>query len=241
MRRRHALSADPAAPRRRCLMHDGGISAAEGADRRGGREDLDQPFRPADGLTIGIVLETDETVAENEMRKLPFAEPDENSIGERVAGRAMDDLGPGTGIDPGRMQGGVHGLPIRLSGSVACGPAGDEPPIFIPPALAAGTMPGGKGDSLIEKEKFGVSSRRHQRPSSPLEFEPADDPQRALPVRSAEDAVCIVQAPAVAHEQSAGGMADDLAGWRDPVLPPTIGLGHGLTYNRWLTSDPTTG
>jgi hypothetical protein len=145
------------------------------------------------------------------MRKPSFAKSDESAVRKQAALCSMDDLGFRPGIDASLMQSSVHGLPIWRSGSVARGPACDEATIVIPSAFAARSMPGSKRDGLIEEEQLSVSAGRHERPTPPFELEPADDPERALPARSAEDPIGIMQAPPVAHEEAARRVSDDFS------------------------------
>jgi hypothetical protein len=189
-----------------------GIPTAERADRRRGRENLDDLcVRTSDGWPVGVVHEGNKQAAHNQMRKPSLAKPDEGAVRKQAALCSMDDLGFRPGVDASLMQSSVHGLPTWLSGSVARGPACDEASIVIPSAFAARPMAGCKGDSFVEEEELGVPSGRHQRPPPPLELEPADDPERALPARSAEDTVRIMQAPAVAHEEAPRWVSDDFS------------------------------
>ena len=75
-----------------------------------------------------------------------------------------------------------------------------------------------EGGRLVEEEELGELPRLHQRPAVPaLELEPAGDPtaRRLMPP---DPALRVVQAAAVAVDEPARRMGDELAERRHPVL-----------------------
>ena len=84
-------------------------------------------------------------------------------------------------------------------------------------------MSGGEGDGFIEEEKFGVAVGFHELAVPVFVDEVADDPELPAPGGFDELFLVVVEASAVAHEESAGGDCFDLGGGGDSVLE-----GHGL-------------
>lgn len=84
-------------------------------------------------------------------------------------------------------------------------------------AFGARAMSGGKGGGFVEKEEVGVQAGLHDRVSSPLEFQQANDPAKTSKLSSYLSAL-VVQASAVAVKCSAGRGRDQCAERRDAIL-----------------------
>ena len=84
-------------------------------------------------------------------------------------------------------------------------------------------MSGRESRRLVEEEELGELSRLHERLAVPAaELEPAGDP--ALAVVAPPDApVLVVEAAAVAVDQAAGRVGDELAERGDAVLQRHLG------------------
>jgi hypothetical protein len=83
------------------------------------------------------------------------------------------------------------------------------------PALAAGTVPGGKGDRLVVEEERRPAVRDPQLAVAAAELERAGDPK--VPAVEADDLASLVKDPTVAGPGAAQRRGDDLARWRDSV------------------------
>lgn len=141
----------------------------------------------------------------------------DGAIGQVGDGRHVTALPDTAGNGALGMEAGVEG---RRAAVVTGG--GDIGAVGVAAAERAGAMPGGQGDGLVEEEELGVVAGRHHLPVPVLVGERADDPGLVLPARRAEAAVRVVQDAAVAHEEPACGVGNDLARGEDAVLE-----GHG--------------
>ena len=103
----------------------------------------------------------------------------------------------------------------RLVGGA--GPCGDEGLVGIAAAKPAGTVAGGEGYGLVEEEEFGVAVWGHELTLPALEAEGADEPGPCAPAVCDELSVLVVQAAAIAHEESALGHGLDGGEWCDAV------------------------
>lgn len=77
-------------------------------------------------------------------------------------------------------------------------------------ALRTGAVTRGEGGGLIEEEKFGVLSGRHNAVFAPFKFEQAGDPP--LPhIWAANLFAGVMQTAPVAHERAAGRVGDQVS------------------------------
>ena len=98
-------------------------------------------------------------------------------------------------------------------------PQRDEAVVVLAPAQRARAVPGGHRGRLVEEEQLGEAARLQQRRALPAaEAQPAGDPAPAG-VAAADLPGGVVQAAAVAVDQAARGVGDQLAERRDPVAP----------------------
>src|SRR5581483_8436309 len=85
--------------------------------------------------------------------------------------------------------------------------------------FSARPVPGRQRRRLIQKEQLRVAAGPHHRPASALEVEHARHPRAVASDHAPHEATpLVVQAPAVAHQRSAGGGGDDVSSRRDAVL-----------------------
>src|SRR5215469_4397119 len=117
----------------------------------------------------------------------------------------------GAGVEPLGVE-----APVELVGAPGQS-RGEEAPVVLVPALGAGTMPGGEGGGLVEKEEPGVAARRHRFAPAASELEPAGDPPAAVVVTE-DPAVRSVQTAAVAEHEPSLARLDQLPEWCDAVL-----------------------
>ena len=97
-------------------------------------------------------------------------------------------------------------------------PDREETPVILAAAEGARTVSGGESRSLVEEEELGKAPGLHQRMPMPAsKREPAGDPALAV-VAAANAPARVVQAAAVPVDEAAGGVGDQLAERRDPVL-----------------------
>ena len=85
-------------------------------------------------------------------------------------------------------------------------------------AFSAGPVTGGKGHSLVQKEKLGIVPRGHQLPPTALKAEHTAHPILMRPTAFGVQTVSIVQDTAIAHEPTPRGVGDDLSIRLDAVL-----------------------
>jgi hypothetical protein len=101
---------------------------------------------------------------------------------------------------------------------VQIAPQSDQPVVVLAPALRTGTVAGRERGHLVEEEELRVPARLLQRASSPAaELEPASDPALHRET-TANAALGVVEATAVAVDEAAGRVRDEIAERRDPVL-----------------------
>src|SRR5262249_19199039 len=106
-------------------------------------------------------------------------------------------------------------------------PAGDETVVVGAAALGAGAVAGREGRRLVEEEELRVAPGLEQRAAVPAaELEPAGDPALAG-VAAANPTGGVVQTAAVAEDEAAARIGDELAERRDAVLPR-----HGISRTR---------
>src|SRR5438876_6848081 len=93
-----------------------------------------------------------------------------------------------------------------------------QPPVVLAPAQRACAVAGGERRRVVEEEELGEAPGLEQRSAMPAaEPEPARDPP--LPVVAAADAsIVVVQAAAVAVDETARGIGNQVAQWCDAVL-----------------------
>ncbi len=91
-------------------------------------------------------------------------------------------------------------------------------------AKSAGAVPGGQRDGFVQEKQLGVVSGLHDFAVPILVGQIADDPGFVTPAGFANLLVFIVQDAAIAHEQAAGGVADDLGRGEDAIL-----VGHWVS------------
>ena len=97
-------------------------------------------------------------------------------------------------------------------------PDRDETVVVLAPALRAGAVAGRERGHLVEEEELRVAAGLQQRASPPAaELEPARDPALHR-VAAANAALRVVETAAIAVDESAGGICDQIAERRDPVL-----------------------
>jgi hypothetical protein len=107
-------------------------------------------------------------------------------------------------VGPGGVR--VHGAP-KLN----------EPDVVLAAALCARPVSGRERGRFVEEEELGEPAGSHERPAATLELETAGDP--AFPVVGAADSsVAVVEATAVAVNETARGVGDQLAERGDAVL-----------------------
>jgi hypothetical protein len=90
--------------------------------------------------------------------------------------------------------------------------------IVLAAALRTGAMAGGERRHLVEEEELGVAARLDERTSpSSAELEPARNPPLDR-VAAANATLGVVEAAAIAVDEAAGGIGDQVAKRRNPVL-----------------------
>ena len=102
--------------------------------------------------------------------------------------------------------------------AMGLGPSGAEALRVMAATLAAGSVPGGKGDAFVEEKQFGVAVWRHDRAAALFEREQAADPSAMFPARGAKVSLCVMQDAAIAHEGAARRIGYEIACWCNPVL-----------------------
>jgi hypothetical protein len=132
------------------------------------------------------------------------------------------------------VQAQIDGVGAALAG-VELRPQGAEPVVVGAAAQRARPVAGGEGGRLVEEEQLGEAPRLEQRRAAPvLEAQPARDP--APPGVAAPDAaIGVVQAAAVAVDQPASRVGDELGERSDavavgdgaPKRPVALGAGVG--------------
>src|SRR5690606_719007 len=178
------------------------------------------------------------------------AVPHHRAVGQAAHPYGPRALLPRTGIDPLLVQPRVdvrcpptHRLTRdRITKVVRAAPGGGEGEEVGAPAVRARSMAGGEGARLVEKEQCGPPARRHRIAYPSLPIQHAADPRLAPPTRHAEATLRVMQAAAVAREQAAARVGDDLAGRQHPVLqghetdlrtgPPRASLSETHPYVR---------
>ena len=128
------------------------------------------------------------------------------------------------------------GLVAWMKGAPRC----CEPPIVVVPAEGAGTVAGGEGGCLIEKEQLGEPAGLEESRALPaLEFEPTGDP--TLPVvTTLDETVLVVEAPTVPVDEPAGRVGDQLPERGDTILPrhprTVARVGWRYVVGAWMTN-----
>jgi hypothetical protein len=90
--------------------------------------------------------------------------------------------------------------------------------IVLAPALRTGAMAGCERGHLVEKEELRVAARLNERTSpSSAELEPARNPPLDR-IAAANATLGVVEAASIAVDEAAGGIGDQVAERRDPVL-----------------------
>lgn len=160
--------------------------------------------------------------------------PDHGAVGEvgqRLNGGALPS---GSWLDALAVELRVH---RRGAGAFAEG-AGPGPGAGVveeipAPAVMTWAMAGGEGDGFVEEEQGGPASGRHRIAPDPLPVKDAADPRLRPPAGRAQAAVGAVQAAAVAHQQTAAGVGDDLLSGQNPVLQRHTGIMSDSTDSFW--------
>jgi hypothetical protein len=93
----------------------------------------------------------------------------------------------------------------------------EEAGVVLAAAFRARAVAGGEGGGVVEEEELGVAARLQQSASAVLELEAAGDPA-AQGVGAADPAVVVVEGAAVAVDESARRVGDELAEGGDAVL-----------------------
>src|SRR5262249_32946064 len=133
-----------------------------------GRDDVDAAVRPAPWVAVAAGPPREGRVSEHQERSA--VEQDECAVGQILGAPLVQPPPMDTGAEPLAVE-----APVELVG--APGPGhGEEAPVVLVPALGAGTMPGGDGGGLVEKEEPGVAARRHRFAPAASELEPACNP-----------------------------------------------------------------
>jgi hypothetical protein len=139
------------------------------------------------------------------------------AVGQLVDRRFVSKLRSCPGRDALEMEVGVDR--VGAAGTrVYLAPDCDEAVVVLPSAERAGTMSRCESGGLVEKEELGELARLKQRPALPAaELEPAGDP--ALAAVTPPDAPgSVVEAAAIAVDEAAGGICDQLTEWRCSIL-----------------------
>ena len=187
------------------------VAVGEGADGRGRGKECDLPGCGTRlGRAVAVGPDRPKAVAQH---KLGGSVEQDCAIGERVDRGHVAALFETAGDGALGMEAGVK----RGGGSIltCCRGIGA---IGVAAAERAGAVPCRKGHGLVEEEELGISAGRHHLSVPVLVGERADDPGPVLPARRAEAAVGAVQDAAVAHEEPARGVGNDLTGGEDTVL-----------------------
>ena len=97
-------------------------------------------------------------------------------------------------------------------------PDGDQAVVVLAPALRTGAMAGRERSHLVEEEELRVAAGLLQRTSPPVaELEPARDPAFHREA-TADAALGVVEAAAIPVHEATGGVRDEIAERRDPIL-----------------------
>jgi hypothetical protein len=91
-----------------------------------------------------------------------------------------------------------------------------EVAVIVATALGAGAVSRSERRRLVEEEQLRVAARLQERPAAPAKLEPAADPALAGE-RAADGAVGVVEAAAVAVDEAARRIGDELPQRRDAV------------------------
>src|SRR5262249_34326788 len=108
----------------------------------------------------------------------------------------------------------------RVGPGLACVPLGPElaeAHVVLAPAERARPVAGGEGGRLVEEEQLGEAPRLEERRAAPGRKTHTDGCPPAPGVASADPAVAVVQTAAVAVDEPAGRVGDELREGRDPV------------------------
>jgi hypothetical protein len=184
---------------------------AKHGDERGWRDHLGvRTARSANARHIPTRCPREELRAQHEMRG--SASQDERTIGEIVERRVVVTLRARVGIDAFQVK-------LRVD---RVGPAGprelEETDVILAATERARTVPGGERRDLVEKEELGEPPRLQQRLTVPTaELQLTRDPALAV-VTAANLPVAVVETTAVAVDQPARRIRDELAERRDAVL-----------------------
>ena len=142
---------------------------------------------------------------------------DEGAVRELSDRRAVEAPLVRSRIETLGVELGVDRVGSDLAG-MEVAPDGDQPVVVLAPALRTGAMAGCERGHLVEEEELGVAARLQQRLRLPAaELEPARDPALHR-VATANAALGVVEAAAVAVHEASGRVRDQVAERRDPVL-----------------------
>lgn len=155
-----------------------------------------------------------EAVAEDEQRPAVLS-GHERAVRQRGQRRGMPPPSAGR-VAPCGVQDAVHVPGVRCWWQSGRRPGGAEGPVVGAPAFGAGPVPVGEGHGLVEEEELGEPARPQKRPAAALELRQAGDPEFRTPLPP-DDARIVVQAAAVAEQQPARGVSDDVREGRDAV------------------------
>jgi hypothetical protein len=207
--------------------------ATEDLDERGRRDDDGFSVRAAGAaLAVAGRRPFEQLRAEHEERRTVLER--EGSVGQ-LGERGFVEAVPARGrIDALVVELRVDRVRAHRSG-MELSPGRAEADVVLAPAQRARPMTGGKGGRLVEEEELGELARLQERAPMPaLEREPAGDP--ALPVEAAPDAArVVVQAAAVAVDEAARRVGDQLAERRDavPERYELVGLANAPQRGSW--------
>jgi hypothetical protein len=209
----------PADRSARGRVDEGNAGLPAHAEEEGERRRCDHDGRPARGPSDPVLVATrrppKEPISQHEVRGLSMQH--ERCVGQLVEGSQMAPLRPGRRVDPLVMEPTIDRVGVRLTGMEVV-PERDESPVVLSSAERAWTVPRGERGRLVEEEELRESTRLQQRMAPPAtETKPTGDPPSPV-VPATDAALVVVQAAAVAVDETTGRVGDQLAERRHTVL-----------------------
>src|SRR3954471_11734310 len=226
-RRRRATASSRSSAARRSRRSAGGrrVQQRHGAlparaqhldQRRRGDDHRALAHGARDALAVARRRPRQQLVAAYEPRRA--VAQDEGAVGQVVEHGFVVALGAGALGDALAVQLRVDRVGADLA-AVQLAPQRDEAVVVLAPAQRACAVPGGHRRRLVEEEQLREAAGLEQRRAVPAaKAQPARDPAPAR-VATADLPGVVVQAAAVAVDQPARRIGDQLAEWRDPVAP----------------------
>jgi len=137
---------------------------------------------------------------------------------DRAGGQCIDVGGEAAVFGCSRDDTGMMERVVEVLGAAGVVKRIQEGPVVGAAAERAGAVACGEGDGFVEEEQLGVVARLHDLTVPVLVSQQAGDPGFVAPAGAAQGLRVVMQNAAIAHEQTPGGMFDEVAGGEDAVL-----------------------